>query len=94
MILVSAEARSIGVSNYCPSCFECLAKTDVFPFTNQVMFHVGMGPKSGFDDIVKYSKDYGSPHGKIVGDRTVVVLLKMHTLRGAQWGTNVRVMIC
>lgn len=52
-------ARSIGVSNYCPSCFECLAKSDVFPFTNQIMFHVGMGPNSGIDSILKYSEAKG-----------------------------------
>jgi diketogulonate reductase-like aldo/keto reductase len=55
----AGKARSIGVSNYCPSCFECLAKADVFPFTNQVMFHVGMGPTSGIDTITKYSKEKG-----------------------------------
>lgn len=55
----AGKAKSIGVSNYCPSCFECLAKTDVFPFTNQVMYHVGMGPKSGFADILNYSKQHG-----------------------------------
>lgn len=53
------KTRSIGVSNYCPSCFECLSKTEVFPLTNQVMFHVGMGPKSGMDSLMKYSKSKG-----------------------------------
>lgn len=55
----AGKAKSIGVSNYCPSCFECLSKTDVFPFTNQVMFHVGMGPNSGIDSILNYSKAKG-----------------------------------
>lgn len=55
----AGKAKSIGVSNYCPSCFECLKKTEVFPFTNQVMFHVGMGPKSGMDEIVKYHDAHG-----------------------------------
>jgi diketogulonate reductase-like aldo/keto reductase len=55
----AGKAKSIGVSNYCPSCFECLAKTDVFPLTNQVMFHVGMGPNSGIDTILKYSEVKG-----------------------------------
>merc|ERR1712176_196071 len=39
----AGKAKAIGVSNYCPSCFECLKGTDVFPMVNQVMFHVGMG---------------------------------------------------
>jgi diketogulonate reductase-like aldo/keto reductase len=55
----AGKAKSIGVSNYCPSCFECLAHTDVFPFTNQVMFHLGMGPNSGIEDILTYSKKKG-----------------------------------
>lgn len=55
----AGKAKSIGVSNYCPSCFECLAKTDVFPFTNQVMFHVGMGPNSGIDVLLNYSQPKG-----------------------------------
>lgn len=53
------KTRAIGVSNYCPSCFECLAKTDVFPHLNQIMFHVGMGPTSGMDEIVKYHEAHG-----------------------------------
>jgi len=55
----AGKAKAIGVSNYCPSCFECLKKTEIFPFINQVMFHVGMGPKSGMDEIVKYHEAHG-----------------------------------
>jgi diketogulonate reductase-like aldo/keto reductase len=55
----AGKAKSIGVSNYCPSCFECLAKSDVFPLTNQVMFHIGMGPKSGMDALMSYHKQKG-----------------------------------
>merc|ERR1719160_1414653 len=39
----AGKAKAIGVSNYCPSCFACLDKVDVFPMVNQVMYHVGMG---------------------------------------------------
>mmetsp|Transcript_8239 Transcript_8239/g.15592 ORF Transcript_8239/g.15592 Transcript_8239/m.15592 type:complete len:332 (-) Transcript_8239:22-1017(-) len=55
----AGKAKAIGVSNYCPSCFECLKKAEVFPMTNQVMFHVGMGPHSGFDEIMAYGKSHG-----------------------------------
>lgn len=55
----AGKARSIGVSNYCPSCFECLAKSEVFPLTNQIMFHVGMGPNSGMSEILAYSRKHG-----------------------------------
>ena len=38
------KARAIGVSNFCVSCFECLAKTQtVTPMVNQIQFHIGMG---------------------------------------------------
>lgn len=37
----AGKARAIGVSNYCPSCFACFAKEEVYPMVNQVMFHVG-----------------------------------------------------
>jgi len=40
----SGKAKAIGVSNYCPSSLECIAKTaTVTPAVNQVLFHVGMG---------------------------------------------------
>jgi diketogulonate reductase-like aldo/keto reductase len=55
----AGKAKAIGVSNYCPSCFECLAKAEIFPFTNQIMFHVGMGPNSGIDSITKYHEAHG-----------------------------------
>ena len=42
------RARAIGVSNWCPSTFACLASnTTVYPQVNQVNFHVGMGPDPG-----------------------------------------------
>lgn len=38
------KARAIGVSNYCQSCFECIAKTaTIVPAVNQVQYHVGEG---------------------------------------------------
>jgi len=53
------KTKAIGVSNYCPSCFECLKDSEVFPMTNQVMFHVGMGPNSGIEGLLNYSKTKG-----------------------------------
>lgn len=49
------KVRSIGVSNYCPACYECLKETATeLPVVNQVEWHVGLGPdaqgfKSYFD---------------------------------------------
>jgi diketogulonate reductase-like aldo/keto reductase len=46
----AGKAKAIGVSNYCPSCFECLdGNATVYPMVNQVGYHLGMGPDpSGF----------------------------------------------
>ena len=40
------RVRSIGLSNYCPSCLECLLDSEsdgevVIPAVNQVQYHVG-----------------------------------------------------
>lgn len=39
----AGKARAIGVSNFCPSCFECLSEASVKPMVNQLQYHVGMG---------------------------------------------------
>jgi len=40
----SRKLRAIGVSRYCQSCLECIAKTArIMPMANQVAYHVGMG---------------------------------------------------
>merc|ERR1712125_164694 len=36
-----------------------MGDSDVFPMTNQVMFHVGMGPNSGIEGLLNYSKTKG-----------------------------------
>mmetsp|Transcript_31091 Transcript_31091/g.70689 ORF Transcript_31091/g.70689 Transcript_31091/m.70689 type:complete len:369 (+) Transcript_31091:69-1175(+) len=40
------QALSIGVSNYCSACFQCLEaeKGVIMPMVNQVQYHVGMHP--------------------------------------------------
>jgi len=53
----AGKAKAIGVSNYCPSCFECLNGTEVFPMVNQFMYHVKMGvDPSGY---VTYDMSHG-----------------------------------
>ena len=38
------RTRSIGVSNYCANCLECLARTStISPHLNQFLYHIGMG---------------------------------------------------
>jgi|EP01049_Picozoa_sp_SAG25_P011557 diketogulonate reductase-like aldo/keto reductase len=52
-MLGEGKAKSIGVSNYCVSCLECLAKTwKVVPVVNQIQLHVGMG--SDPEGLVSY----------------------------------------
>ena len=44
----AGKARAIGVSNYCPSSFECiLPKANIIPAVNQVEYHVGMSSDPG-----------------------------------------------
>ena len=39
------KAKSIGVSNFCVSCLDCLAKnaSATVPAVNQIEYHIGMG---------------------------------------------------
>ena len=38
------KARAIGVSNYCPSCYDCLNSTaTVLPMVNQAKGRLGLG---------------------------------------------------
>eukprot|EP00937_MAST-01D_sp_MAST-1D-sp2_P006213 g6213.t1 len=47
------KARSIGVSNYCVACLDCLAKTSTIqPHVNQVRLHAGMDAFRGQRDPV------------------------------------------
>eukprot|EP01047_Picozoa_sp_COSAG01_P072366 COSAG01_NODE_11486_length_1924_cov_1.311781_2_plen_312_part_00 len=50
-------ATAIGVSNYCPSCFACLADAAVQPMVNQLRFHVGMGADP--DGFASFCKTHG-----------------------------------
>jgi len=53
----SGKARAIGVSNYCPSCFDCIESTKVQPMVNQLQYHVGMGPDP--QGMMSYCKTKG-----------------------------------
>lgn len=48
----AGKARAIGVSNYCPTCMDCLKDEEVTPAVNQMMYSLGMGPdpQSRFSD--------------------------------------------
>jgi len=89
----SGKAKAIGVSNYCPSSLECIAKTaTVTPAVNQVQFHIGMGTdpiglKSYGDSKGIVTQAY-SPLGDgskelITGD-LVTGIGKAHNATGAQ----------
>jgi len=48
----AGKARAIGVSNYCPTCMDCLKDAEVQPMVNQMMYSLGMGvdPQGRFSD--------------------------------------------
>jgi len=82
-----------GVSNYCPSCFECLFENaTVTPAVNQIGFHVGMGVDP--IGIVSYCKEKGivtqaySPLGdgstKLIDGPVVTPIGDAHNKTGAQ----------
>ena len=49
----AGKARAIGVSNFCPSHLKCLMETaTVPPSINQVLYHVGVGPKHPLQDAM------------------------------------------
>jgi len=53
------KATAIGVSNYCPSVFECLKNSTTFPMVNQVMYHVGAGTNHAMQELQAYHKAHG-----------------------------------
>jgi len=53
------KATAIGVSNFCPSCFECLKDADTFPMVNQIQYHVGSGVNEKAKDLIEYHKSHG-----------------------------------
>jgi len=89
----AGKAKSIGVSNFCQSSFDCLKQTwKVVPAINQVQVHVGMGTDP--TGIISYGKSFGvvtqaySPLGDgtkelITGD-LVSNIGKAHSKTGAQ----------
>merc|ERR1712032_49731 len=40
---MTGKIRSLGVSNFCPDCFDCLKHAKVQPVLNQLQMHVGWG---------------------------------------------------
>lgn len=91
-------ARSIGVSNYCPKCYECLMKTaKEQPVVNQLEWHVGMGGDlSGFKkyfDAEKVQIQAYSPlgpgailhqSGSLVKDEDCIAIGKKHNVSSVQ----------
>lgn len=90
--------RSIGVSNYCPSCYECLKKTaKELPVVNQLEWHVGMGGdlsgfKKYFDDEKVQIQAYSplgpgalfGQSGSLVGDADCAAIGKKHNVSSVQ----------
>jgi len=88
----AGKARAIGVSNYCQSCLQPLiddADTPV-PATDQVQFHVGMGPNP--EGLADFLDEHGivlqaySPlaSGALVKNNETVAAGAAHGKSGAQ----------
>eukprot|EP00440_Ansanella_granifera_P072583 gb/GFBE01078761.1/.p1 GENE.gb/GFBE01078761.1/~~gb/GFBE01078761.1/.p1 ORF type:complete len:386 (+),score=79.19 gb/GFBE01078761.1/:1-1158(+) len=61
------QVRSIGVSNYCSACFQCLeganaanGTSTVMPMVNQVQYHAGMGSDP------QGMRTYAEKHGMVL----------------------------
>jgi diketogulonate reductase-like aldo/keto reductase len=91
--LKAGKTRTIGVSNYCPSTFECLLeKATVVPAVNQVQYHIGMGTdpiglisycKSKNITLQAYSP-LGDGKGELITGELVTGIGKNHGKSGAQ----------
>jgi diketogulonate reductase-like aldo/keto reductase len=85
------KAKAIGVSNYCPSCFECL-KGGVVPAVNQIQLHVGTGADP--EGLLSYCDSKGivvqayAPlaAGKVASDSLCAKVGKAHSKSAAQVG--------
>jgi len=89
----SGKAKAIGVSNYCPSSLECIAKTaTVTPAVNQVKFHIGMGTdpiglKSYGDSkgiVTQAYSPLGDGTSELITGDLVTGIGKAHNATGAQ----------
>jgi len=88
------KTRAIGVSNFCPSCLECLAEdaSAVVPAVNQFKYHIGMGADP--EGLLSYCKQHGiaaqaySPLGddssELITGKFVTAAGKAHGKSGAQ----------
>mmetsp|Transcript_20470 Transcript_20470/g.53788 ORF Transcript_20470/g.53788 Transcript_20470/m.53788 type:complete len:194 (-) Transcript_20470:103-684(-) len=96
-LLREGEARAIGVSNYCASCFECLQQspsnaTVVVPAVNQIQLHVGTGADP--EGLLSYCARHGivvqaySPlaSGGVISDPLCGAVGRKHNRTSAQVG--------
>ena len=90
----AGRTRSIGVSNYCAACLECIAATaNVAPHVNQFQFHAGMpGPDpAGMLSAtgragarVQAYRPLAHGDGSLLNDATVAAIGRAHGKTAAQ----------
>lgn len=92
----AGKTRSIGVSNYCVKCIECIAKHGTVPQINQVQYHVGMGDDPMLHDdpsaLVSYMDSKGIllqaysalARGLVIGVPELVEIGRAHNKTDAQ----------
>lgn len=88
----AGKARAIGVSNFCPSCFECMLGQNMaeIPAVNQVQYHLAMGPNPS--GLISYQAKHGIAlqayyplaHAKVISDSDCVSIGGVHKRTGAQ----------
>eukprot|EP00404_Azadinium_spinosum_P009591 CAMPEP_0180552886 /NCGR_PEP_ID=MMETSP1036_2-20121128/73962_1 /TAXON_ID=632150 /ORGANISM="Azadinium spinosum, Strain 3D9" /LENGTH=323 /DNA_ID=CAMNT_0022568325 /DNA_START=63 /DNA_END=1034 /DNA_ORIENTATION=+ len=89
--LAAGKVRAIGISNFCPSCIECLLHgARIIPAVNQIKFHVGMTADP--EGLISYSVGKGivpmaySPLGvgELFADPLLVEIGAQHNKTAAQ----------
>jgi 2,5-diketo-D-gluconate reductase A len=91
-LLAAGKARAIGVSNFCPSCLDCiLAQPGVeAPVVNEVQYHIGMGPDPS--GLLTYHQAHGIVlqsyyplgHGAVLKDQRLESISAAHNKSTAQ----------
>ena len=87
------KVRAIGVSNFCVSCFECIAKTmTITPAVNQIEYHVGEGNDP--ENLVSYCSNknihiqayspLGTGSSELLKGNTTTAIGKVHNKSSVQ----------
>ena len=90
-LLQANKTRALGVSNFCPSCLECLAEdaSALVPAVNQFKYHIGMGTDP--IGLLSYCKEHGiaaQAYSPLGDDSSELISGKFVTAAGAAHGKS------